>query len=659
MANNNIKGGFGRRNFIPNNNTRDSSELGSPFTNPYTFIPFPEGKDVRERFEPSLLTADEFNKDKRFTGVLELEVKTLSPLMTLQPEKFGEDKTSELKYYKALTIGGDVIVPATSIRGSLRNLMTILTGSALEYLDTNQWLCQGRDLPLGKTQTNPKGHPILALVEEPGDSLRPGFIRLGETTLMKACDIMDEHDLKEYRPTTGKNVLENGTGWMVKLSGKPVNTKGIKKEGCFLPGKDSNSRIEISPKLWADYANRNRFGSHPKLEKGDLVWIEPENPNAATVSNEKEIASLQWARWGKKGVNLSEKLPKHIRPCASTPDGKVDMVTDLFGMVPMEECSVKAFASRIRCHNLVFKSGKSHLLEKVTLAVLSQPHPGCVAFYRKGDAGNISQKSDLKGYKVYRNSVDGDSPWKYEVQGVYGNSGKLQLPAKGAITKCVDLLDKNLTGTLKIGVRALSEEEMSVLLMTLAADWKLGGGKPLGLGHCQVQKVKFTDEDGKSETLMERKGKEMPLPAEFAKNVKRYEERVKLYQKSQEPVEKLRYPRAAGKNNKDVRREGLQWFSRHATPKKGTKGLQDLCMKDGRTFAGQVLPELSLNKDDFLYGYDLIPVGEIEKSKDKRTMYENFDPFDENREYMPSNRGQNISQNAKSRQENRNKRYGR
>ncbi len=661
-----------------NGGMRDAGELGSPFTNPYTFIPFPDFKNAQKRFEPSLLTADEFDNEKRYTGVLKLEVKTLSPLMTLQPtEKTDTDKTSELKCHKALTIGNDVIVPATSIRGSLRNLMTILTGSALGYLDTNQWLCQNRDLSLGKTRNNPNGHPILALVEEPGDSLRSGFIRLGETKLITANEIADcvgDPQLERYRPSKGKepklyvtddDISEEPIkdGWMVKLSGKPVNTNGIKKEGLFLPNKDPNARIEISPKLWADYENRNRFGGHPELKKGDLVWIEPINPCASSVSCEKEIASLQWARWGKKGTNLKEKLPKHILPCASEKDGKVDMVTDLFGMVPMEDGTAKAFASRIRCHNLIFKNGKSNLTKDVTLAVLAQPHPGCIAFYRKGNADDISQKSELKGYKVYRNSVDGDCPWKYEVQGVYGKEGKLNVPASGKNTKKVELLEKDSTGTLKIGIRALSEKEMSVLLMTLAVDWKLGGGKPLGLGHCQVQKVEFVDENGKTQMLMERKGEEMALPSAFAENVEQYAERVKLYQKSQIPVEKLRYPRAVGKNSHDVRREGLQWFSRHATPKKDGNGnghgLQGLYMIDGRTFAGQVLPELSLNGDDSLYGYDLIPVGEIRKTEDKRTLHESFEPFDENKNYMPSNRGPNTSPNANTRQGNRDKRrYG-
>ena len=51
----------------------DPSPIGSPFYNPYTFIPFPTKV---ERGAATFLTADEVEKD-RFTGVLNLKVKTL------------------------------------------------------------------------------------------------------------------------------------------------------------------------------------------------------------------------------------------------------------------------------------------------------------------------------------------------------------------------------------------------------------------------------------------------------------------------------------------------------------------------------------------------------------------------------------------------------
>jgi hypothetical protein len=67
--------------------------------------------------------------EDRFTGILELEVTTRSPLLTCNPSAIKEEYGH--KTYEALTIGDDVIVPATGIRGSLRTLLPVLTGGTL------------------------------------------------------------------------------------------------------------------------------------------------------------------------------------------------------------------------------------------------------------------------------------------------------------------------------------------------------------------------------------------------------------------------------------------------------------------------------------------------------------------------------------------------
>ncbi len=105
------------------------------------------------------------------------------------------------------------------------------------------------------------------------------------------------------------------------------------------------------------------------------------------------------------------------------------------------------------------------------------------------------------------------------------------------------------------------------------------------------------------------------------------QERVRKWNASQEPVEKLRYPRAAEKNRKGVTVGGHTWFSRHARPKQGDKDstpvgligkvvrgdLKKQMVEDGAEFdakkamvAAQVLPDLEPADPsaDLLYGYD-------------------------------------------------------
>ena len=156
------------------------SEIGSPFYNPYTFIPFPS--KIERKNEVSYLTADEC-ETKRLTGILDLTVKNISPLLSCESEP---KNTGKHKEYNALTIGNDVIVPATSVRGSLRTLMTILVGGTLGYMDRHLHLCQGRDVhcgPIFKRHENRK--TFIARVIKAGNYKHSGQIELGESGLFE------------------------------------------------------------------------------------------------------------------------------------------------------------------------------------------------------------------------------------------------------------------------------------------------------------------------------------------------------------------------------------------------------------------------------------------------------------------------------------------
>ena len=144
-------------------------------------------------------------------------------------------------------------------------------------------------------------------------------------------------------------------------------------------------------------------------------------------------------------------------------------------------------------------------------------------------------------------------------------------------------------------------------------------------------------------------------------DVSTWKTRIELYQASQKPVDLMRYPLAVKKNNNDVRREGLQWFSLFSTPKKSekknenAKGLQSLSV-GSNNYRGQVLPELNLAGDDFLYGYDVIPCEGV-VGNNKKTCYERLEQFDPAKHCGNGSRGENTSPNRNFRQENRKERH--
>ena len=132
---------------------------GSAFHNPYTFIPFSNQQGL-DPVPPTPLTADEEADGNRFTGILRLKITTKSPLLTCNPEPEREDQKTGHKTYRAMAIGKDVIVPASGIRGSLRSLMTVLTGSSLGYLDQHLHLCQQRAHVRERPQPGPNSRML-------------------------------------------------------------------------------------------------------------------------------------------------------------------------------------------------------------------------------------------------------------------------------------------------------------------------------------------------------------------------------------------------------------------------------------------------------------------------------------------------------------------
>lgn len=696
--NNNYGRGRNTQEKGSNTNAASASNIGEPFNNPYTFIPFPD--DIN-RYIPTALTADENTKEYtdentgkqvsggyRKSGILELDITTLSPLMSCSPTPYKEKMGH--KYFNALTIKDDVIVPATGIRGALRTLMTIISGGTLGYMDEDLWLTQGRDAQLGPNNKIPDVPDLsfLAEVIRPGSGIQPGKIKLGETRLIKA-EVLENviRNLDRNRPTTGKKPLyvndsqkptsysdtaSEAHPWKVKLSGRPIMRRG-KKEGLF---NANGAEIPISEHFWKDYQGRNRHSFQKELRKGDLIWLEPIELNCKSIICENDIKSIQWARWGRQGVALKNIIPDVVIPDSMRNDGTVDMVTDLFGQVPhknKKNAAAGPFAARIRPGNLVFKDAKNKITTE-TLAPLAAPHPGCIAFYRdQENLDMINSRSPLKGYKVYRNTIERgeNAPWKYSVQGVYVEKGVLKFPAQQKVNKTVDLLNEGLTGTLRIAFRALAEDELALLFAACSVDWKLGGGKPLGLGHCRVtglRMIDVDDEDGKITEPMGRSenGENLEITSEDFDLIDFIKERFGLYRASQITVKKLRYPRAVTKNNNKSSRAGLSWFARHASPRKSGQGLETIWTKgtlkstvDNKSqIKAQALPKFSIGDSDadLLYGYDVVELEVDSSNRNQRTVgkMERF----ESSEHAGENEqaGDNTSPNSESRKEIRGER---
>jgi len=437
------------------------------------------------------------------------------------------------------------------------------------------------------------------------------------------------------QPTTGNL-------WRLRLSGRPINPKG-KSEALYRP---TDNVIPLPAKYWEDFSERNKHGDRSELRDGDLVWVQPLDPNAKVIHDESDIVSLQWARWGRLGQNMGELVQQkhpHVLPDNMRGDRKVDTVTDMFGQVQSERGQqADIFAGRILPDNLVFEDAKP-LVTKETLAPLAPPHPGCVAFYRQQtDPDAVSTADGLAGYKVYRATSERENPpWKFDTQGVYGDRGEL-LNRHAKVNKTVELLPEGRCGTLNLSFFALTKRELALLIQACSVPWRLGGGKPLGLGLCELEIQSLIDEEGN------------PLQVDdWQTEVDDINGRVALWGASQKPVAQMRYPRAVVDNNHKKSRGGHVWFQRHAQPRAVTDkegqvqpGLSPMYV-DGKLrkqiefgggildanepmVTGQLLPPLDVNDPnaDLLYGYDGFGVDVEQRIRPRRNVYLDYEPFD-------------------------------
>jgi len=301
------------------------------------------------------------------------------------------------------------------------------------------------------------------------------------------------------------------------------------------------------------------------------------------------------------------------------------------------------------------------------------PHPGCLAFYRDSDnPDEVSFDDLLRGYKVYRTTKESgdDGPWHYVVQGVY-EEARLKMPPEQRVNQTVDLLDEGQTGVLRLSYRALTQRELALLVYTCQLPWRLGGGKPLGLGACEVTVNCLIDEDGFEHLPAELLGGEDWQPRLLGETILA---RGASWLASQQPVDKLRYPRAVKGNS----RGGHAWFGTHARPRQVSKGddgkrtpglapiyidgkLVTRAEQAGESFdriepmiAGQLLPKFDPTNtlDDLLYGYDLIArtehgrantvtdFDEVQNDGSNRGNYDRHDNQSQNRESRERKKGE-------------------
>lgn len=90
------------------------------FINPYNFIPLGDECNRQKN-----------NEEKKYTGYIECELKTLTPMIIIDHEKCKEDENGHKIYKDTFMINKVPAIPASELRGMIRSKFEILTNSCL------------------------------------------------------------------------------------------------------------------------------------------------------------------------------------------------------------------------------------------------------------------------------------------------------------------------------------------------------------------------------------------------------------------------------------------------------------------------------------------------------------------------------------------------
>lgn len=208
----------------------------------------------------------------------------------------------------------------------------------------------------------------------------------------------------------------------------------------------------------------------------------------------------------------------------------------------------KFWASRVYFEDAA-PVGKISELPMATAHPLMQPNPTSYQLYLKQNDNRElkhwdSDGAQVRGYKLYWHNRDVD--WK-------ANSDELKLDrgksSEKRLTKDITPLDKGNKFTAKIRFKNLSAEELGALMMVFDlngatnAAYKIGKGKPFGLGSIRIKPTLFVESDDAYTELFDGGGWHNPClkknPSEYLDAFQKYLKTRDMYKVWQNVMEEL------------------------------------------------------------------------------------------------------------------------
>lgn len=508
---------------------------------PYNFVSLKDKNDVVDRGERKLGTN---------TGKLVCKLVNKTPLFIMgESEQDNKGHTKE-RFYKEK---GILIVPASSLKGAIRNVIDVMTNSVIRNVE-NEKLEQR--IGAGKFES------VFGIIEYLPENGKNGVIVEAEKIRVKTKDKIEVGNKKfkfedrgqefsrkysykdgliervklkdsiynlkktEIEVTKGAKVIEklikNSKEYKSYLSSDKSGVLGVlwfsspiygKIHEKLLIPKKNGRKFEFSKEEYEDFKyiikqraerikngkdiNSSTFYYDKNLERGDPLLFEVKNGKMAEHLAFSEIPRLRYK------FSPLDLVPEEFCPGDSLK--KLSFSERLFGTTgdntkkdEEKKDELVALSGRVFFEDA--KNYKPKMIDNgnpVTLKAFGEPHPTLTTFYLDNIEKNYNENKgvSIRGRKFYWHHKEKIgkpfSEYRKSVEMPKDKNGQ----NKFAYNSSLELMDINNEFEFNVNFENLTDEELGVLIYAIELEdgllHKIGKGKAFGLGSCKIEIKEF------------------------------------------------------------------------------------------------------------------------------------------------------------------------
>ena len=508
---------------------------------PYNFVSLKDKNDVVDRGERKLGTN---------TGKLVCKLVNKTPLFIMgESEQDNKGHTKE-RFYREK---GILIVPASSLKGAIRNVIDVMTNSVIRNVE-NEKLEQR--IGAGKFES------VFGIIEYLPENGKNGVIVEAEKIRVKTKDKIEVGNKKfkfedrgqefsrkysykdgliervklkdsiynlkktEIEVTKGAKVIEklikNSKEYKSYLSSDKSGVLGVlwfsspifgKIHEKLLIPKKNGRKFEFSKEEYEDFKyiikqraerikngkdiNSSTFYYDKNLEKGDPLLFQVKDGKMAEHLAFSEIPRLRYK------FSPLDLVSEEFRPGDSLK--KLSFSERLFGTTgdntkkdEEKKDELVALSGRVFFEDA--KNYKPEMIDNgnpVTLKAFGEPHPTLTTFYLDNIEKNYNENKgvSIRGRKFYWHHKEKIgkpfSEYRKSVEMPKDKNGQ----NKFAYNSSLELMDINNEFEFNVNFENLTDEELGVLIYAIELEdgllHKIGKGKAFGFGSCKIEIKEF------------------------------------------------------------------------------------------------------------------------------------------------------------------------